>query len=167
MTSIEQPDLPSPIDPIDRLLRADLGQPRLLAASDDGRFGIHSYQFPIVLGWVALGVGRLGLRLDCVDYPTQAPAGSPWDLSANTALAPEHWPIGARAEMVFRKDWSPTNGNAPYLACDRIGLKTHPDWSQAMGSRAWTSTKTLADYLEQVYEALVGATLPNQAGVVL
>jgi hypothetical protein len=141
-------------DPVQRALVEDLGCTRLLAAADDGRYGIHAFNFPIVLAWVAVDGGRLGLRLDCVGYPTQAPAGQPWDLAGNVALPVDRWPTGTRAGRVFRRDWSPTNGNAPYLACDRVPLQTHPDWQRVMAERAWNPTRDLAFYLEQVYGAL-------------
>jgi len=152
--------LDAPVDPVRLALEGDIAQVRLLAAADDGRFGVHAFQFPIVLAWVAIGSKHLGIRLDCGDYPTLAPAGSPWDLEMNIPLPVQLWPINGRAEKVFRKDWSPSNRNAPYLACDRIALATHPDWATAIGNRAWNSTKTVFDYLEQMYEALAGASLP-------
>lgn len=158
---VDLPPLDAAIDPVQLALEDDIAQARLRAASDDGRFGVHAFHFPIVLAWAAVGSERLGIRLDCVDYPKLAPAGSPWDLEANTPLPVELWPINGRADKVFRKDWSPSNGNAPYLACDRTALATHPDWTTAMGNRAWNSMRTIFDYLEQVHEALAGASLPT------
>jgi hypothetical protein len=64
--------------------------------------------------------------------------------------------------MVFRTDWSLQNGNAPYLACDRVGLATHPGWLTEHPTRAWNQSKTLVDYREQVRDALRGATLPDR-----
>jgi len=146
-------------DPALRALEEDLRHPRLLAAEDDGRYGVHAFNYPIVLAWVSADKGRLGLRLDCVEYPTQAPAGRPWNLTAGMPLQVERWPTGSRASQVFRRDWSPTNGDAPYLACDRIPLRTHPDWPRVMQERSWNATRDLAFYLEQVYATLRGATL--------
>jgi hypothetical protein len=152
--------LEAPTDPAEVALRSDLASPDLLAAADDGRFGVVSWQFPVVMAWIGLGNQRVGLRLDCVAYPTQAPAGQLWDLQTNGALPLERWPRGGRAEQVFRPDWSPSNGGAPYLACDRVAIRGHPDWGRTLGSKAWDSQKTIVDYLEQVTSALRGAVLP-------
>jgi hypothetical protein len=147
-------ELPTPSDPAEAVLRRDLAAASLLAAADDGRFGIATWQFPIVIAWIAVGAGRVGLRLDCVGYPAQAPAGRLWDLQANTALPLERWPRGGRAEQVFRSDWSPSNEGAPYLACDRIALRGHPDWARTLGAKVWNPQNTVVDYLEQMALAL-------------
>jgi hypothetical protein len=152
--------LPLPSDPAETALRRDLATAPLLAAADDGRFGVLTWRFPIVIAWIAIGVSRVGLRLDCVAYPTQAPAGQLWDLRTNTALPVERWPRGGRAEKVFRPDWSPSNEGAPYLACDRVALRGHPDWARTLGNSAWNPQKTLIDYLEQVALALRNSALP-------
>jgi hypothetical protein len=54
------------------------------------------------------------------------------------------WPISGRNPEVFRPDWSPGNNNAPYLACDRTGLATHPNWTAERPERAWNATRTIA-----------------------
>jgi len=153
--------LETPTDPAAAALQLDLASPELLAAADDGRFGVVSWQFPVVIAWIAIGTARVGLRLDCVGYPTEAPAGQLWDLQTNGALPLDRWPQGARAGQVFRPDWSPSNGGAPYLACDRVALRGHPDWARALGTKAWDPQKTVFDYLEQVSAALRGATVPG------
>jgi hypothetical protein len=154
------PLLATGVDPVNAAICHDLSAPVLLAASDDGRYGVHSYSFPIVLAWLQIQSGRLGFRLDCVDYPRQAPAGRPWDLCANSPLPVSRWPVDGRAGKVLRADWSPGNGDAPYLACDRVALRGHPDWLRTMPDRAWNSTRTISSYLEQLQDALYGARLP-------
>jgi hypothetical protein len=154
--------LATPTNPVDLAVMRDLVSARLLAAADDGRFGTTTYEFPIVIGWIAINAHRLVIRLDCTGYPNQAPAGCLWDLGSGLPLTTEHWPIGGRAETVFRKDWSPSNGGAPYLACDRIAINTHPDWPNTLVGRIWNPSRTIHDYLEQVSAALVGAHLPEE-----
>ena len=162
MTTPTAEPLPRAPDPATAFIEAHLADPRMRAATDDGRYGVTDVTWPVVTSWVAVGGGRLGLRLDCSGYPAQAPAGCPWDLDSNTPLPPHRWPVDGRPPGVFRLDWSPANHNAPYLACDRVGLATHPGWLQEVPHRAWTSAKTLGDYLEQVHEALIGAVLPAE-----
>jgi len=128
------------------------------AASDAGVFGFLRRVDHIVYAWVAVGDAHLGLRIDVVGSPAAAPASQPWDLSTNQPLQVAVWPVG---RPVFRPDWSPGNGNAPYLACDRVGLATHPAWATEYPGRAWSPTMTLVDYLRQVHDALRGSILPT------
>ena len=146
-------------DPAEVALLADARSPRMQAATDDGLFGVHELRPPLLFAWVAVSGQRLGLRLECSGYPGVAPAGRPWDLVTDTALPVELWPAGGRSEMVFRRDWSVANQDAPYLACDRIALAGHNNWATEFPTRAWTSRKTVADYLEQVRDALRGSHL--------
>jgi hypothetical protein len=151
--------LPASVDPAETALRKDLAHVRMCGAADGGRFGIVRYQHPCLLAWVQVGAGRLGLRLDVVGYPGAAPAGQPWNLETNTPLPTSRWPVGGRP--VFRLDWSVANGNAPYLAVDRVALRTHPNWMTELPSRAWNSCKTVYDYLAAVQEALSLSRLPE------
>jgi hypothetical protein len=165
---MQQPDhddrgLTTPSNPVDRAIAADLVSARLMASSDDGYYGLVSYDFPIVIAWISVGVERLTIRLDCSDYPHQAPYGCLWDPSTGLPLRTECWPVGGRSETVFRKDWSPSNKNAPYLACDRVALSTHPDWKDTLVGRAWNSERTVVDYLAQIHDALKGSQLPKTA----
>jgi hypothetical protein len=161
------PPFPTPMrgvaDPAAAAVAADISAVRMRQAGDDGRYGIISHNHPVVVAWVDVQGSRLGLRLECSGYPGEAPAGQPWDLKTDTPLPVQQWPHGARAGMVFRSDWSVSNRNAPYLACDRTGLATHPNWRTEYPAQAWNLSKTLADYLEQVRGALRGSALPEQA----
>lgn len=156
--STPESPLPSTDDPAEVAALRDLAHVRLQAAADDGRLGILRYGHPILLAWVRVRSGHLGLRLDLTGYPGTAPAGQPWELDADAPLPTSRWPVGGRP--VFRPDWSVSNQNAPYLAVDRIALRTHPEWATTLPGRAWTSTKTVCDYLEAVQEALSLSRLP-------
>ncbi|HWC35477.1 MAG TPA: hypothetical protein VG650_11710 [Mycobacteriales bacterium] len=151
--------LPTAADPVEAAATADLAHARMRAAADEGRFAIVVFQHPVALGWVAVGEGRLGLRLDLNGYPGAAPAGQPWDLDRGSTLEAARWPVGGRP--VFRRDWSPSNGNAPYLAVDRIALATHPNWRAELPGRAWTPTMNVYDYLSALHEALGLSRLPD------
>jgi hypothetical protein len=151
--------LPAAVDPAETAASADLAHAKMRAAADEGRFAVVTFQHPVALAWVAVGGGRLGLRLDLSGYPGTAPAGQPWDLDARNPLAVASWPVGGRP--VFRRDWSPSNGNAPYLAVDRIALGSHPNWRAELPGRAWTPTMTVYDYLSALHEALGLSRLPD------
>jgi hypothetical protein len=60
---------------------------------------------------------------------------------------------------VFRVDWSVANSNAPYMACDRVGLATHQQWAAAHPDRAWNPRRDIAFYLEQIHHELQAAQL--------
>lgn len=155
--------LQSPLDPSARALGDDLRDPRLLAACDEGRFGVRNAAFPVVVAWFNTPRGQFYFRLDCSGYPGMPPMGCLWDVDTALPLATDLWPVGGRADGVFRKDWSPSNGNAPYLACDRVALRTHPDWSTQLGNRAWSASKRIFDYLEQVADVFASIPIPQRA----
>ena len=158
--------LPVAVDPGEVQLRRDAASGAMCVADDEGRYGVTTIQFPIVHAWVAVDGGRLGVRIDCTDYPAQAPTSQPWAPAEDGPGAPlpvHRWPVGGRAPGVFRPEWSPANGNAPYLACDRWGLTSHPDWQTSIPHRVWTPSRTLVDYLDQLHDALIGTTLPAHA----
>lgn len=154
--------LPEAVDPGEAQLHRNVSSGAMRLAADEGLYGVTAVDYPIVHAWVAVGGERLDLRIDCTMYPSQAPTSQPWDREAGAPLPVPLWPVGDQPPGVFRRDWSPSNGNAPYLACDRRGLETHPDWS-TIPHRAWTSSRTLADYLDQLLRALIGATMPGRA----
>ena len=150
---------PTAGDPAEAAAGADLALARMHAAADDGRFAVVSYHHPVALGWVAVGTERLGLRLDLAGYPGAAPAGQPWDLATTTPLEVTRWPAGGRP--VFRRDWSPANGNAPYIGVDRIALASHPHWQNELPGRIWTRGMTVYDYLSALHEALSLSRMPG------
>ncbi|MEY9858503.1 hypothetical protein ABH935_004118 [Catenulispora sp. GAS73] len=147
-------------------LRCDLE-----AADVDG--GVTAGQWRIVdLAWPTLTVAirldngaEVGLRLTVDDYPVAAPAGQPWDLAANAPLPVSRWPVSGRNPEVFRPDWSPGNQNAPYMACDRIGLSTHPHWADQHRDRAWNRSRTIGFYLREMHKELAPARLEPISGV--
>lgn len=164
MTAAPVPDLlAAAADPGEAQLQRDASGSAVRIAEDEGWYGVTTIEYPIVLAWVAVDGGRLDLRVDCTAYPSQAPTSQPWDGEAGAPLPVRLWPTGGQRPGVFRPDWSPANGNAPYLACDRRGLASHPDWRTSIPHRAWTPSRTLGDYLDQLYRALIGSTMPSPA----
>lgn len=153
--------LPIPSGPSETAVRTDIAHLRMRVADDDGRFGIVDHRHPRLLAWVNVNGRPLGLCLDVAGYPGNPPAGQPWDLSQDRPLESARWPLGGRP--VFRLDWSVANGNAPYLAVDRVALTTHANWAAEMPSRAWNASKTIHDYLASAHEALSLSRLPGES----
>jgi len=128
-----------------------------------GMWRVMSLDWPELLVAVTLGDGNeLGVRILVDGYPAQPPSGQPWDLESSAALPVAQWPLSALAVPTFRRDWSPSNGNAPYLACDRIGLNTHPGWATECPDRAWNPGRRIGFYLTELYRGLQDARLPQR-----
>lgn len=150
------------VDPCEMRLLRDLQDAAVDAGVDAGLWRVVGVSWPTVTVAIAVGSGgECGMRLDMQDYPAAAPAGQPWDLAADTLLPVERWPITGHSPDVFRPDWSPGNGNAPYLPCDRIGLATHGQWASEHPERAWDPGRTIVFYLEEMHRMLSEARLPS------
>lgn len=148
--------------PAERRLHADLEAHDFQAGVAAGMWKLVAVEWPTATFAVSTGKGaQLGMQLNVDDYPVQAPAGQPWDLVGKGPLPVGKWPTGGTAVLTFRPDWSPGNGNAPYLAADRVGLATHPDWSTQHPERAWNPTRTISFYLAEIHRDLRAAELPE------
>lgn len=148
-----------PSDPCLRRVQADLESAEFAAGVAAGMWRVISLGWPFLI--VAITAGddnELVMRLQLDGYPSSAPAGQPWDLDLDDVLASPRWPQGGTASQIFRLDWSVSNLNAPYVACDRIPLGSHPDW--ANDPRAWHANRTVAFYLQEIHFELSGATIP-------
>lgn len=149
-------------DPSLRRLQRDLVAADFESGVTSGLWRLIRLEWPQLLVAITAGDGReLGMKLLVDNYPAQAPAGQPWDLQTDVALGSSHWPTGGTAPQVFRLDWSIANGNAPYMACDRIALGGHPDWPTSHPPRAWNPSRTIDFYLREVHHELRCATLPQ------
>lgn len=148
--------------PDEARLRADLEGPDFQVGLDAGMWDLVELTWPKAVFTIAAGdVGKLVMRLDLEGYPAVAPAGRPWDVDAKAALPITRWPTGAEAEATFRRDWSPSNGDAPYLATDRVGLATHPSWLTDLPERAWNPSRTVAFYLAEIHRNLRASKVPE------
>jgi len=151
------------VDPCLDRLRRDLCAAEVEAGVDFGCWRIVALTWPTLTVAIGLDDGHeVGLRLTVDDYPLLAPAGQPWDLAADRPLPVNRWPVSGRPTEVFRPDWSPTNGNAPYLACDRIGLATHRNWETELAVQAWNPNRAIGFYLHELHRHLAGAHLPAE-----
>ena len=151
-------------DPAQQNIEQDLASTGFEAGASAGHWRLVSLEFPRLTATVTCGDGdELGLRIAVDDYPRLAPAGRPWDLLRNEVLPKALWPQGGADPPVFRRDWSPPNEDAPYLACDRRALAGHSNWSQDHPDRAWHAGRTITFYLSEIHRGLRGATL-SQSG---
>lgn len=107
--------------------------------------------------------GYVAMHVQVDNYPGIAPAGALWDAEAGAPLPVDRWPVGGAAQRVWRPDWSPQNQGAPYLACDRVGLATHPDWANSHPGRAWNPSRNIVFYLTEVHRELADATMRSAA----
>jgi hypothetical protein len=140
----------------------DLASADVQAGVDAGLWRVVSLNDTALVIAITAGDGNeLGMRIAIDGYPTLPPSGQPWDLVADAALPHDRWPAGGSAPAVFSVGWSPSNNNAPYMACDRAALATHPNWIQEHPARAWHPRRTIAFYLREVHHELLGATLPQ------
>jgi hypothetical protein len=155
--------MPEPaVDPCQTRLERDLASDRFDSGVDAGAWRLIAADWPYLTVAVTAGDGHeLGMRLLADGYPGVAPAGQPWDLDKDVPLPVSRWPTGGSTTMVFRHDWSVGNDNAPYLACDRVGLATHPEWATQHPDRAWNPRRTIDFYLDQIHHELQAATLPQ------
>lgn len=137
-------------DPAQRRLEHDLTAAEFESGVAAGMWRIERLDWPYLFAAIAAGdEHELGMRLAIDSYPALAPAGQPWDLDVDGPLPLALWPTGGTAPQIFRADWSVGNGNAPYMSCDRVGLRTHPDWATVNAHRAWNATRTIAFYLRR------------------
>lgn len=155
--------MPEPgIDPSRQRLERDLAAGDFESGIDAGLWRLINLSWPYLTVTVTAGDGNeLGMRIIVDGYPTVAPGGQPWDLAADVPLPVSRWPIGGTASQVFRHDWSVSNANAPYMACDRAGIAGHPDWATKHPERAWNSGRTITFYLREIHHELRDATLPG------
>jgi hypothetical protein len=146
------------ITPAEQTLHAHITAGRFELAITNGHWTVPHVAFPTVDVHVFGRAGGLDLRFDVMDYPTRAPAGRPWDAERGVPLEPEYWPTGGRADATFRKDWSAQHNGALYIALDRIALESHSDWAHRHD--AWTSSRSIYDYLLHVHHVLRAADIP-------
>lgn len=149
-------------DPSRLRLERDLASADVENGVSAGLWRLVSLQWPYLTVAITTGDGHeLGMRILLDNYPTWAPGGQPWDLVQDVPLPVSRWPAGPTASLVFRKDWSVRNGNAPYMACDRAGLAAHPKWASEHPARAWHARRTVAFYLREIHHELRAASLPQ------
>lgn len=152
-------------DPCLRRLLQDLAAAPVQAGVAAGMWRVVEVDFPTLTVTVSLGSGQeMGLRLAVDSYPLAAPAGQPWDLAGDCPLPQDRWPVSGRAPEVFRTDWSPDNGNSPYLACDRNALASHNTWPAQSPDRCWDGSRTIGFYLAELHRELGDAWMPTPGG---
>lgn len=152
-----------PLSPGQTALHHHLAGPGIGEAESRGWLRVGEMTWPILVATIVLPAGELTLRLDLTGYPVQAPTGQAWDLRTDQPLSVERWPTGTRAEEVFSRGWSPSNGNALYLPLDRRAQVGHDGWANDHPAHWWSANKTVLDYLRLVRDVLRGASFPKAA----
>jgi hypothetical protein len=143
--------------PDERAFRADIGKPACLFAIAQDRWRVIKIAWPFVFFAVAAADGReFVLRLDCSDYPHEAPTGGLWDPVSDAVLPFDRWPRsnGGRVGAVFRPDWK--GGTALYLPCDRQSAGQN-HWRHQLPEQIWQPAAGISQYLELVSELLTSA----------
>lgn len=150
------------VEPAALRLERDLAAGDFEIGVDAGLWRLVSLNWPALTVAVTAGDGnQLGLRIVTDGYPSLAPGGQPWDLERDSPLPVSRWPSGGTAAQIFRPEWSPQNSNAPYMACDRSALASHPRWAIDHPDRAWNRSRTITFYLREIHRELRAATLPS------
>lgn len=148
-------------DPDERAFLADLEATSFQTGVDADTWRLERLHWPNAVFAVTGGDGQpVGVRVNLDDYPTTAPAGRPWDLATDTPLPPHRWPEAGAEARPFRRDWSAINGDAPYIAADRVPLLSHPDWAINHPERAWHPGRDIAFYLAEIARELRGTRTP-------
>jgi hypothetical protein len=151
-----------PDDPARRRLERDLASDEFDSGVSAGMWRVVSLDWPeLVVAITAADGNEVGMRLNVDGYPAAPPAGRPWDLERSAPLAPELWPVSTLAVGTFRQDWSVANGGAPYVACDRVALSGHPDWTTTHPDRVWNPGRAIAFYLREMHRELQSASVPQ------
>jgi len=149
-------------DPGRLRLERDLVSGDFESGAGAGLWRLISLNWPHLMVAITAGDGnQLGMRILVDGYPRIAPAGQPWDFHRDQPLPVTRWPADGSAPQVFRPDWSPSNGNAPYMACDRVALGSHQNWAAEHPGRAWDPSRTITFYVREIHHELRGATLPQ------
>ncbi|MCX7523421.1 hypothetical protein OSC27_14190 [Microbacterium sp. STN6] len=153
------------VDPARAAIEEDLQSVPFLDGVEKRYWRVVRVDFPMLLVAVTTGDGReLGMRLDVSGYPTDAPAGTPWNIGTNEPLELAALPSGSAAQTVFRSEWSRINGWTPYMATERLLIQgDHPQWGSQHPERAWNPSRTITFYLSELHKELRSCTMPETA----
>ncbi|MGM3412435.1 DUF7665 family protein [Ralstonia holmesii] len=140
--------------PDEQSLRADLVSARFLSGEDRNRWQFKKLEWPFVyISVIARDLREYTLRLDCSGFPTTTPTGTFWDLSTNSKLSFDKWPLGGeRLQLAFKPGWK--NGDALYIPCDRESIVGHDCWFAQYPQLIWKPAKGITHYLEVVHDLL-------------
>jgi hypothetical protein len=105
--------------------------------------------------------GYFDFRFDCVGYPNALPTAIPWDHSISQPLAFARWPKGrSHIPSIFNPSWE--SGRSLYLPCDRLAIKSHPDWATRYPHWLWKADSGLSHYIRIIHGLL---NSPDYTGI--
>lgn len=96
------------------------------------------------------------LKINLEGYPVQAPKGLFWSQEENRSLQSDKLPRGGALDGFddgIERSFKNHEDNL-YCPFDRAGLKMHPEWATKHPKQAWSETKTITFYLENIYALL-------------
>jgi hypothetical protein len=155
-----------------------LDQTEFEAHINNGKFldGVSRKQWRLVkqewpLAWIMVSAAPIEglpdeymLRFELSNYPQSAPAATLWNIDLDVTLDHNLWPAGTGpVSTVFRPEWNP---NALYVAMDRIGLQSHPEWSTGFPHTSWNSRREITHYLGLINEYLISAHYKGNRGTI-
>lgn len=149
------------VDPGERQMALDLEGGPYLSGCGSGwweRVDKPVPAWPMMLFWISAakrpnGPDRFVVRLDCVDYPREAPTGTMWDLETDQQLAAAKWPKGTgNVQAVFNPGWE--GGRALYHPLDRVAMRGHGDWPTKYPCYVWKNDRNVTRYLTMVFRLL-------------
>jgi hypothetical protein len=141
------------VDVVLERVQDDLQDPSFVDGVARGRWRVADLSWPYLTVGITAGLGgELGMRINLEDFPAQAPAGIPWNLSGDRPAVLSELPTGGIAEQVFRSGWSQVHQLTPYMATERLVTMPgeHPEWLQQYPSRAWNAGRKLSFYMQQL-----------------
>ena len=150
------------ISPDEHVFRHHVAGPRFIDGVERGKWRlVGDVDWPYALVAVSAAPRQNApqeffLRFDLTGYPTSAPTATPWNPDSGDTLEADLRPKGEYVSSVFRSDWE--EGKALYTPYDRLGLKSHPEWSKQHPRQAWNATRDLAWLLQLLHRMLNEST---------
>jgi hypothetical protein len=145
------------IAPDEAAFRAHTGGGRFLAGVDAGEWGRPETCWPHAIIAVS-AAERDGspdeyfLRFLLSGYPNVGATACVWNADEGRMAMEAERPKVRFSPSPFRTDWR--NGEALYLACDRVAADTHSDWPQKYPGDLWDPKRGISKYLISVHEIL-------------
>jgi len=137
-----------------KCLEADMKTRAFIGGVDRGAWRVVFFQWPHLLVAIRAGDGQeFCFRLECENYPEEAPRDELWDLEGACVLDKSKWPSSGNS---FRPSVEDFVANGIYMGCDRLGLRygVSHRWPDENPHRVWTPERKINFYLEQVHAKL-------------
>jgi len=159
------------VTPDEAALRRHLADPMYQAGERSGRYRLVHLNFPLAFFIVAAPLHADGpsgflFRIDCTNYPIEAPSAQPWHGTAWRALSGSERPRSSQGGLLIAfSEWGP----CLYHPMDRLG---RPHWPDQHSDLVWKDSLEITDFLEMIHGLLhdpkyAGAAVSAEALVLL